>query len=390
MVKQKAFFKVAVAVTAICSLLLTSCEKPVDYYVMVSVKSETVQSDAGSQFVSIRSNGSWTLSLQGEGVAEWASLSKTEGSSDTNSIILTFKENEGETSRKLIVIAESGTSESRCEVTQLAPAEDDGQEDKPESTIDLTKTLWLELPAMDNPDLSYYSHSFRMNGKSYRNYSFGWSQEDLVSHWVAYPLCKMYTNSSVNRTNAWAYDPLLGYDLSSAPFGGYGGSYARGHQLPSADRLDSEANAKTFYFTNMTPQNGSLNEGAWAELETKVRDWSKQFDTLYVVTGCSIEGSTQVAKDNDGKSVKVPVGYYKALLGYSKAGSVGLTGENGGYTGCAFWFDNAPYSGSFMNQAMTIAELEDMLGIDFFVNLPSVLDKEKAAKVEETEDSWWK
>lgn len=249
---------------------------------------------------------------------------------------------------------------------------------------------WLELPQTSKDDaLDFYSHDMIASGKRMRSWSFDYDSKAYLAHWVAYPL-----NSDLighgKRTDAWGYDPLVPVEQQPTLFKSYAGDWQRGHQLPSADRLDSEANAKTFYFTNMTPQNGQLNEGAWAELETKVRDWSKQFDTLYVVTGCSIEGSTQVAKDNDGKSVKVPVGYYKALLGYSKAGSVGLTGENGGYTGCAFWFDNAPYSGSFMNQAMTIAELEDMLGIDFFVNLPSVLDKEKAAKVEETEDSWWK
>jgi hypothetical protein len=33
----------------------------------------------------------------------------------------------------------------------------------------------MELPALNDPDLGYYSHSFEMNGKTYRNYSFGWS-----------------------------------------------------------------------------------------------------------------------------------------------------------------------------------------------------------------------
>ena len=104
------------------------------------------------------------------------------------------------------------------------------------------------------------------------------------------------------------------------------------------------------------------------------------------MTGCSVEGSTEVAKDNDGKEVTVPVGYYKALLGYSKSESVGMTGENGGYTGCAFWFDNKPYSGSYMDNAMTISELEEKTGVDFFVNL----DPAVAEKVEKTEDKWWK
>ena len=44
-------------------------------------------------------------------------------------------------------------------------------------------------------DLEYYTHSFKMGGRTYRNYSFGWSQKDRIALWVAYPLCKLYTKS---------------------------------------------------------------------------------------------------------------------------------------------------------------------------------------------------
>ena len=140
----------------------------------------------------------------------------------------------------------------------------------------------------------------------------------------------------------------------------------------------------------MTPQNGQLNEGVWAELEQKVRDWSAEFDTLYVVTGCSIIGSTEVATDNDGKAVTVPVGYYKALLGYKASGDLAGSAANGGYTGCAFWFDNAPYTGKYMDKVMTISDLEKKTGVDFFVNLPAQTDDAKATAVETTVDPWWK
>ena len=97
-----------------------------------------------------------------------------------------------------------------------------------------------------------------------------------------------------------------------------------------------------------------------------------------------------MAYDNDGKSVTVPTGYYKALLGYKKSGSVGNSSQNGGYTGCAFWFDHVAFSGDFMTKAMTISELEEKVGVNFFVNLPSVINADKAKAVEETKDAWWK
>ena len=249
---------------------------------------------------------------------------------------------------------------------------------------------WLELPATKEDDgLDFYAHTHVVNGENMRNWSFDYDSNALLSHWVAYPLNADLIGRGT-RTDAWGYDPLVPVDKQPSLFKSYKGDWQRGHQLPSADRLDYDANVSTFYFTNMTPQDGQLNEGVWADLEQRVREWSAEFDTLYVVTGCSIQGSTEVATDNDGKSVTVPVGYYKALLGYKAEGDVAGSGANGGFSGCAFWFDNKPYSGGYMDKVMAIAELEQKVGVDFFVNLPSRTDDAIAQKVETVVDAWWR
>ena len=141
----------------------------------------------------------------------------------------------------------------------------------------------------------------------------------------------------------------------------------------------------------MTPQNGSFNGGIWNTLENRVRAWSKQLDTLYVVSGCVIEGSTTYAKDNNGRNVTVPVAYYKALLGFDKSKKAGITSQTSGYTGIAFYFDHhGDYSSSsYMNYSMTIDALEAKVGVDFFVNLPPAIGEDKANKVESTRDNWW-
>jgi endonuclease G len=241
---------------------------------------------------------------------------------------------------------------------------------------------------MDDPGLGYYSHSFKMNGKTYRNYSFGWSQEDRVALWVAYPLCKLYTNGSAGRTNEWALDPLLGED-SAAPFGGYAGSYARGHQLPSADRQCCyEANAQTFYGTNMTPQLNAHNEGIWADLEGRVRGWANTSDTTYVVTGVVVSPSSKKEKDSYGKSVTVPDAYFKAVLKYSKSSTLGM------WNAAAFYLEHKAYSGNVGKEhSMSVDRLEEITGIDFFVNLPAKLGDDQAAAIEAADPSkssvWW-
>lgn len=251
------------------------------------------------------------------------------------------------------------------------------QEDVEIPTIDPKKTGWMELPAMDNDDYGYYSHSFIMKDKAYRNYSFAWSQKDLVSIWMAYPLCKTYTEKVVSRTDAWNYDPILGPELSCAPFSGYAGDYARGHQVPSADRLCCrEANEQTFYGTNIIPQLNEHNEGIWQNLENRIREVANASDTTYVVTGCVVEGSKEITTDSDGKNITVPVAYYKAVLRYKK-------GDADVWTGAAFYTEHKRYPNNDLKAvSMSIDELEEMTGHDFFVNLPGKVGDDAAAAVE--------
>lgn len=397
--KSRSIFKVAVAVIAACGLMLTSCSKPEDKtrdIFHVSVKTPKVGSGKGQQFVSVTCSGSWTLALVAdEGEVDWAELSVTSGQGDKNNVVLKYEVNASESTRSLKIVLDNGSRSTECAFEQAATEKhpDDDPDDgsgsgSGQGSMDLTKTGWLELPAMDDPALGYYSHSFKMDGKTYRNYSFGWSQKDRVALWVAYPLCKFYTNGSVGRTEAWAMDPLLGDD-SAAPFGGYAGSYARGHQVPSADRQCSyDANAQTFYGTNMTPQLNAHNEGIWADLEGKVRGWANTSDTTYVVTGVTVSASSKKERDSNGKSVTIPDAYFKAVLKYNKASTFAP------WTAAAFYLEHRAYSGNITkSHSMSIDELEEITGIDFFVNLPAKIGEDQAAKLEAADpassSAWW-
>ena len=393
--KSRSIFKVAVAVIAACGLMLTSCSKPEDKtrdIFHVSVKTPKVGSGKGQQFVSVKCSGSWTLALVAdEGEVDWAELSVTSGQGDKNNIVLKYEVNATESTRSLKIVLDNGVKWTDCAFEQAATGQhpdDDPDGGSGQGNVDLTKTGWLELPAMDDPALGYYSHSFKMDGKSYRNYSFGWSQKDRVALWVAYPLCKLYTNGNVGRTDAWALDPLLGED-SAAPFGGYAGSYARGHQIPSADRQCCyDANAQTFYGTNMTPQLNDHNEGIWADLEGKVRGWANTSDTTYVVTGVTVSASSKKERDSYGNSVTIPDAYFKAVLKYNKASTFAP------WTAAAFYLEHRAYSGSITkSHSMSIDELEEITGIDFFVNLPAKVGEEQAAKLEAADpassSAWW-
>ena len=391
---------------AACGLMLTSCDEvrtEVEVF-EVSIKNPSVASGKGQQFVNVKCSGDWILAMTSEqGEVDWARLSATSGTGNKSNVILSYDVNAGEQDRSLKIYLDNGSKSVFCELKQLGSGRhpeddpdtggdngsgDNGSGDNSSGDADLTKTGWLELPAMDNPNLGYYAHHFKMNGKTYRNYSFGWSQKDRVALWVAYPLCKLYTNGSAGRTNAWALDPLLGND-SAAPFGGYAGNYARGHQLPSADRQCCyDANAQTFYGTNMTPQLNEHNEKIWADLENKVRGYANTSDTTYVVTGVIVSASSKKERDSYGQSVTIPDAYFKAVLKYSKSSTLGA------WNAAAFYLEHRAYSGSVSKEhSMSIDELEEMTGIDFFVNLPAKIGAEQAAKLEAADPAnssvWW-
>ena len=383
-----------------CDELLSGSEEEV---FEVSIKNPSVGSGKGQQFVNVKCGTDWTLALIADGAdVDWARLNAVSGKGNKSNVVLSYDVNDTEAERSVRIVLDNGSEWTECIMTQMAAGarpddgkdddDDEGQQGSGDGTasgnMDLTKVDWLELPALDSKELGYYSHSFKMNGNTYRNYSFGWSQKDRVALWVAYPLCKLYTNGNAGRTNAWALDPLLGND-SAAPFGGYAGNYARGHQLPSADRQCCyEANAQTFYGTNMTPQLNEHNEKIWSDLESKVRGYANTSDTTYVVTGVIVSSSSKKEKDSYGNSVTIPDAYFKAVLKYSRSSTLGT------WNAAAFYLEHKAYSGNISKEhSMSVDDLEALTGFDFFVNLPAKIGADQAAKIEAADPAkssvWW-
>ena len=379
--------KLIAPLSAVIIFAVSSCVKPEETVTArepsVSVPLKTSGTKASSQFVTVDAEGEWTLSIDfGETAEQWASVEPATGEGRRSDIVLSWEKNEGKDARSLTLTVTAGGKSASAAFTQNGTS-GSGSGGSSEIKADIPGK-WLELPATDDENLYFITHDMERGGKTVRNYSCYYSPDDRLSVWVAYPLNKGLIGDG-DRTDDWGYDPKVPLKLQATLFKGYKGGYDRGHQLPSADRLTPGINETTFYFTNMTPQLGSLNQNAWASLEGMVRDWSRSVDTLYVVTGADIRGATEVAYDNNGAACTVPEGYFKALLGYKKGSSIGT----GGYVGIAFYFEHRSYNNDIMNQSMTIDELENRLGYDFFVNLPRKIGEEWAAKVESDVDDWW-
>ena len=358
--------------------------------------------DSYKQMLNFDADGSWTLST----TANWLLLSKATsiigGNEDAagaqklagegpEAVVVISLANPDENSRNASITLTCGKQSKVLDVTQNGTK---SGEIKTGGNAVLTAG-WMELPATSATDgLDAFTVRFSDNSRSY---TFYWDYSTLVSNWVAYPLNNAIIGSSISRSNAWAYCPLLPankqQDVSKGYTAGNNGWYARGHQIPSADRMGTFArNAQTFYGVNMTPQNNDFNGALWASLEGKVREWAKKSytDTLYVVTGCVTTGAKYYIVDASSRKVTVPTAYFKALLLHEKSSSSRYSSTDG-YAGCAFWFNHEEYSapGKYnaslsMDMSISIKELEQKLGYELFTNLKGKVGAAKAETVKST------
>ncbi len=253
-------------------------------------------------------------------------------------------------------------------------AESKGQLLKAQSTL-------VEVPAFQANDI-FVAHNIALDNReggvdTVMNYCLAYDTIKYHSRWVAFRFDASNRKKVVGRNDAFQDDPTIPARFLIGN-NGFGSGYDRGHICASNDRLISaEANEQTFYMTNMSPQLSSFNQDYWVNYETFVADLgrSESFaDTLYVVKGGTIRDDQikdWVTRKN-GKEVAVPKYYYMALLSC----------KAGGYSAIAFLMEHRNYSEDSRSRAekaahaISIDSLESFTGIDFFHNLPDVIENE--------------
>lgn len=228
----------------------------------------------------------------------------------------------------------------------------------------------VELPALRNGTNDVFiTHSTTFNGKNVTSFSMEYDKSKKHARWVAFRFDILTMQNKVDRIDPFGPDPSLSeeYQRVRGDFGAKG--YERGHICASEDRVYSrEANDQTFYYTNMSPQVHGFNSGLWQSLEGAVQKWGRSCtasDTMYVVKGGTIDKEEQIIKYiNNDRSKPVPKYYYMAVL-FKKAES---------FKAIAFWLEHTdkPKSTKLVDYALSIDELEEKTGIDFF---PALNDK---------------
>lgn len=133
---------------------------------------------------------------------------------------------------------------------------------------------------------------------------------------------------------------------------------------------------QTFYVTNSVPQiQDSFNGGIWNSLESALQSRAKS-ETVYIVTGVAFEkvgesrSITYTSAKDDTKSVPVPNYFYKVALTVTTNSSGTVTSASA----VGFWFEHKTYSDSYTNYAVSVDQIEQWTGFDFFANLPDSVE----------------
>ncbi len=228
--------------------------------------------------------------------------------------------------------------------------------------------FFQEAPAPEGLEIPAYTAE--ENILVYEGHTVSYNTSTLIPDWVAYELTDEETRGEATR-----FDKIFSMDPSfrkrQAMREDYRGTpWTRGHMAPAADfTWDDDAMTETFYFTNICPQNEELNKKDWQYLEKQGRYWARGHGRVWVVSG-PIVGENVHGRIGD-RGVVVPDAFFKALL-YEKRGK---------YHSIAFVMGNDAERYYLQDCCLSINELENITGIDFFPGLEDAVEDEVEGQI---------
>ena len=207
-----------------------------------------------------------------------------------------------------------------------------------------------------------------------RGFALGYSCRDKQSSWVTYRLTEAEaTTKAAARSNKFQPDPLI--TRGSATLADYRRSgYDRGHLAPAADMAYSvQTMNESFYLSNISPQKPDFNRGIWKDLEAQVRYFAIVEKDIYVVTGPILPKTPGITIG--ASQVTVPKYYYKVIYDLTPPEKM-----------IGFILPNAGSNRKLQDFAVTVDQVEEVTGLDFFNLLPQARQKKLESTI--SVDAW--
>lgn len=285
----------------------------------------------------------------------------------------------------------------------------DQTEERPNDNVnantgyDNVSVTGYEIPHLNDQNV-YADHYVTMDGVQILNYALEWDNTKRHANWVAFTFDTTTSADNVKRTDAWSVDPKLPAEMQVQESDHKNYGFDKGHLCASEDRVYlKEANEQTFYYSNMSPQLNDFNGGFWGKLEARVQTWGRStadgvYDKVYVTKGgtlnkllknfkgTTVNGGTPTT-DANGFTIHglaCPEYYFMAVLSQKDDvfhAIAFLVPHKEGMT-------RNPSSDELKEYVVSVDKLEEETGIDFFCNLPDVLENEVEAAYNLNDWAW--
>jgi endonuclease G len=178
-----------------------------------------------------------------------------------------------------------------------------------------------------------------------------WSAEHLTRD-------RLLRAEQLSRQNNFHEENQLPFDQRATLADYKGSGFDRGHMSPNGDMGTREQQYNSFSLANIVPQNSYNNQNPWRLLEEATRELVKQEGDAYVITGAAFR-SNQIRKIGN---VLVPTEVYKVVY-FPKRQAAGV------------YF--APNDASGQVDVITLAELNEKIGLDLFPNLSTQIKQQR-------------
>lgn len=202
----------------------------------------------------------------------------------------------------------------------------------------------------------------------HKAYALGYDEEHEQSAWTFHILTKASTIGQASRRGI-NFIPDAKVSTSSALATDFTRTgYDRGHLVPSGDfKCCQDLMEDTFWVSNLIPQNPDCNRNIWNNLEQQTRNWARKKNRIYVFTGPVLKpGLKKIGQYN---RISVPEQIYKIIFFLDETNI-----ENSQVK--AFMMPNKADLGFNFNLfRVSVDEIEQASGLDFFASLPDPLEK---------------
>jgi len=204
--------------------------------------------------------------------------------------------------------------------------------------------------------------------RNYTGFTVSFNPTHHVPNYVAWELTADEVSGSESRGKySFAEDESV---YGCASLDDYRNSgYDRGHMAPAGDmKWDAQAMKESFYMSNICPQNHNLNKGDWKDLEELERTWAKRYGAVCIAAG-PIYTDKNPQRIGSHK-VAVPDAFFKVLL----------TDYPAAPKAYGFIFANKAGSHPLSYYQLTVDEVEQQTGMDFFPTLPDEVENKIEAE----------